>query len=136
LLLGNVDTFSGAGVEDIDNCLGLGQVYPTIEKSPFGKFAWIGQQNSLSQNKLKDTVQHQKTAVTVNLDHILAGIGPGLLHVNGQYLIVNLPAVRIDDMAIIETMTAKGASAALRPEDLFQHRQSPISADPDDADTT
>jgi hypothetical protein len=72
----------GLGLHQIEHCFGLSQVQPAMKKGPSSELARFSQTRTLSQTEALDLLQWDKPTVTVDLHHILAGVGAWRGHVD------------------------------------------------------
>ena len=62
-----------AGVNQVGNGLGLGQVDASIEKGAAGEFARFGHPRAMLQHSVKHQLGRQQAAVAGYFDHVFAG---------------------------------------------------------------
>ena len=96
----------GAGVDQVSNRLGLGQVDLVVQKCPLGELAWLRhaqprQHRACARGALRcfqaarqQQLKHHRPAMGLQLQHVLTGVGVGCREVQGQPLVYGL-ALRI-----------------------------------------
>ena len=118
----------GAGVDQVGDRLGLGQVELVVEEGPLGEFARAGQAGAQLQAALQQQVHDHRAAVALQLQHVLAGEGVGAGEPEGDAL-VDHPLGALE--GAVEGVAGRGAVAQHRLGD--RRAQGPGEAN--DADT-
>ena len=72
---GDIHSLVGLGPDNIHDCLSLGQIDPTVQEGPLGKFTRFGQTSSLTDDQLQDFIGHSDPAVGIDLDDVFSGEG-------------------------------------------------------------
>ena len=70
-------------LQQIQDCFSLGQINATGKKGTLGELSRLGCFCTELEDELKDILQDEVGSVTVQLNHVLAGIGVGGMHVHG-----------------------------------------------------
>jgi len=94
----------GAARDHVHDGLGLYQVDPPVQEGALGELAGLRQSGPGIDHQGQDAGDHQGAAVALDLDHILAGIGVGCLHVDQHGLVQHVIGSRVDHGTIRKTV--------------------------------
>jgi hypothetical protein len=114
----------GAGRHQIGHAFGLGEVDAAVQESAQAELPRLRQPCPLAQALLQRGLNHHDAAVAVQLHYVLAGVGAGSLHPDGQGL-VQPPALLVVDPAVEEAMAFPDCVAAGGSKDSLGNGQSP-----------
>jgi hypothetical protein len=81
----------GAGLDDLEDCLGLGKVQATGKKGPEGKFPRTGQTRPLGQRFPQNGFENGIPGVAVDFHHVFPGIRLGGPHEGEKDFVKNTP---------------------------------------------
>ena len=101
----------GLRTNNVHHGFGLDQIDPAIQKSATRELTWIRQTGSIFKTERKNPINNQHSAMTVDLEDILAGIGPGCPHEHCHRLIHDISANGIDNSTKIKTVAGKATVA-------------------------
>jgi len=85
----------GAGIDEIGDRFGLGDVDLAVEKCPFAELAGPRHAAAKFEEPLQHQVEHQCAAVALKLQDVFAGERGGRRKIQGQAL-VQAPALRVE----------------------------------------
>ena len=100
--LGPGGAVQGVGIEG--KRLGLGQVDAAVEEGPARELPRLGRAGAAAEQQVEQHTDRDRSPVTVNLHHVLPGVGAGCLHPDQQHLVQTATAARVDDLPIIKTV--------------------------------
>ena len=125
----------GAGVDEVDDRLGLGEVEAPVQERPSRELAGLGHPHTLRQNRFQDTLYDHHAAVATDLRHVLAGVGVRLPH-DAEQRLVDALALRVDHKAMIDAVRFQTSQrqAAGPHEDPLRHRYGIRAAEAHHAD--
>ena len=63
----------GAGVDEVGDRFGLGQIEAAVQKGAPGEFAGLGKAGAGSEDGVKDELRREQAAVAGDFDYVLAG---------------------------------------------------------------
>ena len=121
----------GLRLDQIDDCLRLGQIQFTIQKGPLRKFSPAGRSGPGGIETLQSRRQHGRRSVTVKLHGVLAGIAVGRPGNHGHTL-VNGPALDIKQFPQNQLPVRDALQRA--GKDLFRNFNTVVSRQPQNAD--
>jgi hypothetical protein len=126
------------GTHDIHHSFSLSQIEPAVEVGTQRELARLSQAPTRTETQLNGPPQRQGATMTMDLSHILAGIGPGRWHVDGQYLVYDTTIGGVDDMPVTHAprRPVPALSPILRPYHSPQQVEGLGTAKADDADAT
>ena len=92
----------GAGMDEVKDGFGLGEVKLAEEEGAFGKFAGVGLAGSAMEGGLQDAPGGEVAAMAVDFDGILAGVGMGRPEEEHEGVIEHFVGIGIDDLSVGE----------------------------------
>ena len=101
----------GAGMDEVEDGFGLGEVELAEEEGALGEFAGFGLPGAGAEEGVEDAVGGLRATVAVDFDGIFAGIGMGGAEKKHEGVIEGFVGLGIDDLAV-----GKGAGGALGGE--------------------
>ena len=104
---GQAETGFGLGLNHVQHRLRLGQVDASVEKGAEGELAGVGHTRAVTQRQGHDALEGHRAAMTGQLHHVLARVGPGRGHGCDQHLVdddagLGVPHVAMHDAAILK----------------------------------
>ncbi len=125
----------GVGVNQVGDGLGLRQVQAPVQEGAAGEFSGTGRTRPGPHDLVEQRPEGDRTAVTVDLDDVLARVGARGLHQGQQDLVDPRAGFRDTDVTVIESMGVKGRYGAYGMKEPAGDGLRVRSADPDDPDT-
>ena len=100
----------GGGLDQIGHALGLREVELAVEEGTAGEFARLGQAGAELQATLEQHLHDDRSAMTLQLDHVLAGEGGRRGEVEEDALI-DRPLVLVEEASEVRGARPRGAAA-------------------------
>ena len=80
----------GAGLDQIGDGLGLGQIDLVVEEGPLRELAGPRRAGAVTQHRLQDPIEYHRPTMALQLQHVLAGEGMGVFEEQGNALVEHL----------------------------------------------
>ena len=121
------------GADQLHHRFGLRQVDASVQKRPLRELPGLRHARAQRQRPVQHRRRAHRAAVTVDLGHVLAGVGGRRAHQHRHHLVQRL-AVRAGNVAVHQPVGFKTFPRFRGNEHVFQNFFRPIAADAHDGD--